>query len=76
MNEETQEILENTRRIPIKIVCELCGGVSDMTIHSWLNDERKNFPEPQRINRRRYWRLNEVSAWLDAQSEAMEAFPK
>jgi predicted DNA-binding transcriptional regulator AlpA len=72
----TQEILENNRRIPIKAVCELSGGVCEMTIYRWMNDARKQFPEPQRINRRRYWRLSEVVAWLDEQNEPMQAFPK
>lgn len=64
----TQDQLDQARRIPIATVRELCGNVSEMTIHRWLNDQRKEFPEPQRINRRRYWRLSEISAWLDNQS--------
>jgi predicted DNA-binding transcriptional regulator AlpA len=68
MTQEVRDILEHARRIPIGPVQELCGGVSTMTIHRWLNDEQKNFPEPLRINRRRYWRITEISDWLDAQA--------
>jgi hypothetical protein len=35
-------------------------GVSDMSLHRWMNDPRLNFPRPIRINDRRYWRLSDL----------------
>lgn len=46
------------------------GGVSDMTIHRWLNDPALDFPKPIYIARRRYWREADVLAWLDAREVA------
>lgn len=48
----------------------LLGGISDMTLHRWLHDESLNFPRPVYIARRRYWKIADVLAWLDAQGEA------
>lgn len=48
----------------------LLGGISDMTLHRWLHDEGLNFPRPIYITRRRYWKIADVLAWLDAQGEA------
>jgi predicted DNA-binding transcriptional regulator AlpA len=38
-------------------------GVTAMTIHRWLEDERLNFPPPLYFGRFRYWRLTELEAW-------------
>lgn len=38
-------------------------GVSDVTLWRWCHDHDMNFPEPLRINRRRYWRLADLEAW-------------
>jgi len=58
------------KRINAARVCEICGGVSDMSLWRWLNDPALNFPKPIYIARRRYWREADVIAWLDAQAEA------
>ncbi len=58
------------RRIPASEVRELCGDVSDMTIHRWLNRTDLNFPKPIYIGRRRYWKEADVLAWLEAQPRA------
>ncbi|RKF22731.1 AlpA family phage regulatory protein [Altericroceibacterium spongiae] len=47
-------------------VRELCGGISDMSIWRWLNDETLNFPKPIYISRRRYWREAEIITWIEA----------
>ena len=39
------------------------GNVSDMTIWRWEQDRGTGFPEPMRINRRRYWRVADLDAW-------------
>lgn len=57
------------KRIPARIVCDICGGVSDMTLHRWLKDPEKAFPRPIYIGKRRYWREAEIIVWLDAQGE-------
>ncbi|MCJ2058447.1 DNA-binding protein [Methylobacterium sp. J-048] len=38
-------------------------GVSDMTIFRWLADPKLGFPQPIRINGRRYWRLADLQAF-------------
>jgi len=38
-------------------------GVTPITIHRWLRDERINFPRPIYIGRFRYWRLADLVAW-------------
>lgn len=55
------------RRIPASDVRELCAGISDMTLHRWLNRDDLNFPRPIYIGNRRYWREADVIAWLEAQ---------
>ena len=39
------------------------GGVSDMALWRWLNDEELGFPKPLRINRRRYWKASDLTVW-------------
>lgn len=56
------------RRIPASEVRQLCGNVSDMTLHRWLNRPELDFPQPTYIGRRRYWREAAVIAWLDARA--------
>lgn len=51
-------------------VRETCGGVSDMTLWRWLNDEKLNFPKPIYISRRRYWREAEIIAWIETRGTA------
>ncbi|WP_103728948.1 AlpA family transcriptional regulator [Novosphingobium sp. HII-3] len=46
-----------------KQVCEICGGVTDMTLHRWLKDERLGFPKPFYVLTRRYFDAADVRAW-------------
>lgn len=48
-------------------------GVSDMTVFRWLADEKLGFPQPIRINNRRYWRVAELQAFEARQSSKQEA---
>lgn len=48
-------------------------GVSDMTVFRWVNDEKLNFPQPIRINSRRYWRVADLQAFEARQSSKREA---
>lgn len=50
-------------------VCEVCGGVSAMSIWRWLNDPALNFPKPIYIVRRRYWREADVIGWLESRAD-------
>jgi predicted DNA-binding transcriptional regulator AlpA len=43
------------------------GGISDMTLWRWLADQALSFPKPLVINRRRFWRLDQLEAWEGAQ---------
>ena len=48
-------------------------GVSDMTIFRWLADPRLSFPQPIRINGRRYWRTADLQAFEERQASKREA---
>jgi len=43
-----------------------CGNVTDMCLWRWMRDERVNFPQPVKINRRNYWKLGDIRAWQAA----------
>ena len=38
-------------------------GVSDMALWRWLKNEPLKFPQPMRINGRRFWRLADLQEW-------------
>ena len=65
MNTETRTDNPH-RRIPAGEVLHLCGDVSAMTLHRWINNLDLDFPKPQYIGRRRYWREADIIAWLEA----------
>lgn len=68
--EQTGRASTATRRIAAKEVRHLCGGISDMTLWRWLNDNELGFPRPIYIGKRRYWKETDISFWLDAQTTA------
>jgi predicted DNA-binding transcriptional regulator AlpA len=39
------------------------GGMSDMGLWRWLHNGELGFPKPFRINRRRFWKASELTAW-------------
>ena len=39
------------------------GRVSDMALWRWLQDDDLGFPKPFRINRRRFWKASDLTAW-------------
>ncbi|SOR30303.1 Prophage CP4-57 regulatory [Methylorubrum extorquens] len=47
--------------------------VSDMTVFRWLADAKLGFPQPLRINGRRYWRIADLQAFEARQSSKREA---
>ena len=39
------------------------GGVSDMALWRWLQDQQLGFPKPFRVNRRRFWKVSDLADW-------------
>ena len=52
------------------------GGVSDMTIWRWSRDDELGFPHPIRINGRRFWSEQALSAWERHQSTLQSPRPE
>lgn len=59
--------------ITARTVRELLGGCSDMFIWRRLNEATSDFPKPIVIAKRRYWREQELVAWIEAQAERTAA---
>lgn len=59
--------------IPARPARKMCGGVSDMTFWRWLNNKEMNFPKPIYIAGRRYWRVSELTEWLEGRAAARAA---
>jgi predicted DNA-binding transcriptional regulator AlpA len=49
------------------------GGMSDMALWRWLHDEELAFPQPIRINGRRFWKVTALSAWERTRTPEGEA---
>lgn len=49
--------------LPAKDVRAMFGGVSQMTLWRWLQDESLGFPRPTLIRSRRYWDSDEIEAF-------------
>jgi predicted DNA-binding transcriptional regulator AlpA len=47
-------------------------GVTSMTLHRWLRDDRLHFPKPMLIGRMRFWRIADLEAW-EAERSARSA---
>lgn len=48
-------------------------GVSDMTLGRWLANPPLEFPQPIRINGRRYWRMADLLAFEARQASKEQA---
>jgi predicted DNA-binding transcriptional regulator AlpA len=48
-------------------------GVTSMTLHRWLRDDRLGFPKPMLIGRMRFWRLADLEAWEAARAATASA---
>ena len=44
-------------------------SISNVTLWRWLRDPQLGFPNPTVINRRRYFRRAEISAWETRRSQ-------
>lgn len=72
-----QSDIQKNGIIPIGPMCrDLFGGVSAMWVERKLADEESGFPKPIYISGRRFWRVAEVLAWIDAQSTEGEPVGK
>ncbi|GGD42112.1 helix-turn-helix transcriptional regulator [Sinisalibacter lacisalsi] len=65
--------LKPNKIIPASEVRDICGGISDMSLWRWLQDPELKFPRPLYIARRRYWREEDVIAWLESRPQQLEA---
>jgi predicted DNA-binding transcriptional regulator AlpA len=61
----------NMRRVSTRFLMERYN-CSDRTIDRWVANAALNFPQPLRINTRRYWSLSDVVRW-EAEHEARQA---
>ena len=43
-------------------VCERYG-VTSMTLHRWLRNEKMKFPKPMYLNNRRYFKVDDIESW-------------
>ncbi len=48
-------------------------NITDMTLHRWLRDERKGFPQPVYFGRFRQWPLSQLQRWERLQATKREA---
>ncbi len=46
------------------------GEISEITLWRWINNPDLSFPRPIKISGRRYFRSDEMDAWIEAQAEA------
>lgn len=53
-------------------VREHFGGISEMSLWRWENDPKLAFPKPIKINRLRYWKAADLSAFEARQREAVQ----
>lgn len=52
------------------------GRISAMALWRWRNDSALRFPQPLTINKRNYWRVSELAAWIDDQDRPPPATPR
>lgn len=62
---ETTEI--NTQLLPTRLVCRRYG-ISDRTLARWERDSGLNFPQPVKINDRKYYDSAALTAFDRAQA--------
>lgn len=62
------------RLLTAKQVRERFGGISDMSLWRWLDNEFIGFPAPIYISRRRFWREADIDAF-EARHAATSAAP-
>jgi hypothetical protein len=66
-----EQVLLNAKRVKQRY-----GGLSDMGLWRWTNDDRLGFPKPLIVNTRRYWWLHELEAWELDRSRSASVTPR
>ena len=65
--------------LPARVVRQMLGGVSDMTLGRWEKDPRVGLPHPikfgLRANARRLWRRGDVREFIERQRAAVTVDP-
>lgn len=49
--------------ITAKQVCERYGSITEMTLHRWLQEPAMRFPRPIKINRLRFFDIEELDEY-------------
>ncbi|WP_417264553.1 helix-turn-helix transcriptional regulator [Celeribacter sp.] len=57
-----------TKLMSAKEVRAIFGGISDMSLWRWLQDEQMGFPAPIYIAKRRFFREVEIMAFIEKQA--------
>ena len=55
---EAEEIFLSTRQVRTRY-----GNVSEQSLWRWLRHETMGFPKPIYLSGRRYWKLQDLTAW-------------
>ena len=61
---------EASRLLTAAQVREIFGGISDMTLWRWLEDDDVPFPRPLYVRRRRFWREDEILQFIRVRSNS------
>ena len=67
MNDPTQRVFINAVDVRRRF------GISDMSLWRWVKDPAIGFPQPMRINNRRYFRIDEIEAFERRQLDGRAA---
>jgi predicted DNA-binding transcriptional regulator AlpA len=62
-------VRRSARRMPTRAVADRYG-VSTRSVERWTADPKLNFPQPLRINKRRYWSEAELDEFDRSRSGA------
>jgi predicted DNA-binding transcriptional regulator AlpA len=75
LTNEGETTMKNTedRLIGANEVRARLGGISDMTLWRWIDDQAVQFPKPVYVRRRRFWNDRELQAWIERQPIAVPA---
>lgn len=57
-----RQVFDDEDFMPARAVWERYG-VTYMSLHRWVKDERMNFPKPVYLGRFRYWKVSELKKW-------------
>jgi predicted DNA-binding transcriptional regulator AlpA len=61
--------IEDRGFLPARAVWERYG-VSEMTLHRWINSETMKFPKPSYFGRYRYFKISDLETWERSKERA------